>query len=84
MKHEVNLTVKFNLENEEQAKIMRNLLDDWVSNGLLEEELESYQIDWAYSMAVNKHGEPPPFRSAWEFEFPIDLKGYEITGDGDE
>jgi hypothetical protein len=39
MKHEVNLTVKFKLDSEEQAKLMKVLLDDWVSNGLFEKDL---------------------------------------------
>jgi hypothetical protein len=39
MKHEVNLTVKFNLENEEQAKLMKVLLEDWMCNGLFEKDL---------------------------------------------
>jgi hypothetical protein len=84
MAYEVNLTVKFKLDSEEQAKLMNLLLEDWMCNGLFEKDLEMYQQDWAYSMAVNKHGEPPPFRSSWEFEFPVKPEGYDITGDGDE
>jgi hypothetical protein len=84
MKHEVSLTVKFNLDSEKQAKLMRNLLDDWMSNELFQDDLDSYQMDWAYEMAVNKYGDPPPFRSSWEFSLPSRPEGYEITGAGDE